>query len=239
MNIQLPRAVIFDLDDTILADAEASRKGWEQTFAKFGPRLGMDGQELSGALSELRRQLLRDQEWNQWAGLNPDESRRQLVDMTLSSRGLNEGQIANEIVETYAGLKIASMEAFPGAIDTLIRIREMGKAMALITNGQSGSQRGKIELLGLESLSLFDCIIVEGDFGVGKPDAKVFRHALEQLGAQPSEAVMIGDNLYADIAGAQALGISTIWVDWRGKGLPEGSQTTPDAIVRSVAELLA
>ena len=236
VNIQLPKAVIFDLDDTILADGLASRKGWEQTFARFGPRLGMDGQELSGALSELRRQLLQDQEWNQWAGLNPDESRRQLVDMTLSNRGIDAGQIANEIVEAYDGIKRASMEAFPGAIDTLIRIREMGKAMALITNGQAGSQRGKIDLLGLEPL--FDCIIVEGDFGVGKPDAKVFRHALGQLGAQPWEAVMIGDNLYADIAGAQSLGIGTIWVDWQGKGLPEGSQTTPDAILGSVAELL-
>ena len=237
VNIQLPKAVIFDLDNTILADGLASRKGWEQTFARFGPRLGVDAQELSGALSELRSQLLEDQEWNQWAGLNPDESRRQLVDMTLSNRGIDAGQIANEIVEAYAGLKIASMEAFPGAIDTLIRIREMGKAMALITNGQSGSQRGKIDLLGLEPL--FDCIIVEGDFGVGKPDARVFRHALEQLGAQPWEAVMIGDNLYADIAGAQSLGIGAIWVDWQGKGLPEGSETTPDAIVGSVAELLA
>lgn len=74
---------------------------------------------------------------------------------------------------------------------------------------------------------------------MGKPDAKVFRHALGQLGAQPWEAVMIGDNLHTDIAGAQSLGICAIWVDWESKGLPECSPTTPDSTVRSVAELLA
>ena len=38
---------------------------------------------------------------------------------------------------------------------------------------------------------------------------------------------MVGDNLHADIARAQALGIRTVWVDWEGKGLPEGQSHNP------------
>ncbi len=169
--------------------------------------------------------------------MNLAESRRELVALTLSNLGLDAGQTANDIAEAYAEIKEASLEAFPGAIGTLTHIRETGKGMALITNGLSRSQRIKIDRFGLKPL--FDCIIIQEEFGVGKPDPRVFQHALAQLEAQPSEAVMIGDNLNADIAGAQSLGIRTVWVDWEGKGLPEGCPTTPDSTVRSIAELIA
>ena len=109
--------------------------------------------------------------------------------------------------------------------------------MALITNGLSSIQRGKIDRFGLDLF--FDCIIIEEEFGVGKPDPRVFQYALDQLAVQPWETMMVGDNLETDIAGAQSLGIYTVWVDWKGGGLPEGSPTTPDSTVRSVAELLA
>lgn len=48
---------------------------------------------------------------------------------------------------------------------------------------------------------------------------------------------MVGDDLQRDIAGAQALGLFTIWVDWRSAGLPESSPVRPDRIIRSINEL--
>jgi 4-nitrophenyl phosphatase len=47
-------------------------------------------------------------------------------------------------------------------------------------------------------------------FVIGKPEAPMFRMALEQLGAQPAETLMIGDNLLTDIEGANRLGIATV-----------------------------
>ena len=80
--------------------------------------------------------------------------------------------------------------------------------------------------------------MIEGEYGIGKPDERVFRHALDQLGIDPSEAWMVGDRLEHDIGGAQSVGIYAIWVDWRGEGLPKSSDVQPDRIIRTLSELL-
>ena len=73
---------------------------------------------------------------------------------------------------------------------------------------------------------------------MGKPDKRIFLHALERLNTSPKNAWMVGDNLDWDVAGAQQLGIYGIWVDWRGEGLPELSLVQPDRIIRNISELL-
>ena len=84
----------------------------------------------------------------------------------------------------------------------------------------------------------FDRIQVEGDVGFGKPDAQAFRHALAALGAQPQETWMVGDNLLADIAGAQRAGIHAIWIDAHGNGLDASDGIVPDRTIESLDELL-
>jgi len=77
--------------------------------------------------------------------------------------------------------------------------------------------------------------VIEGEFGIGKPDRSVFEHSMEKLGANPQQTWMAGDNLYFDVGGAQDLGI---WVDWRRTGLPKDSKVKPDRIVHLISELL-
>lgn len=54
---------------------------------------------------------------------------------------------------------------------------------------------------------MFDYILIEGEFGAGKPDKSVFIHVLEKLDVAPQESWMIGDNLEHDMSGAQRVGI--------------------------------
>lgn len=84
----------------------------------------------------------------------------------------------------------------------------------------------------------FDHVQVEGDVGFGKPEAQAFRHALSALAVRPQEAWMVGDNLLADIAGAQRAGIHAIWIDAHGNGLDTSEGIVPDRIVQSLGELL-
>ena len=238
VSIQLPKAILFDMDNTILANDSTSPRSWERAFARFASRLGgLDVQEFVGAMNEIRPRMQGDPVWDQWARFNVAASRRELVALAFSRLGVNAGETADEVANAYAETREASLEVFHGAIGALKHIQEMGKGMALITNGLSSIQRGKINRFGLEPF--FDCIVIEEELGVGKPDPRVFQHALDQLAVQPSDAMMVGDNLETDIAGAQSLGIYTVWVDWKGGGLPESSPTTPDSTVRSVAELLS
>ena len=66
----------------------------------------------------------------------------------------------------------------------------------------------------------------------------MFLHALATLGAEPRQAWMVGDNLEADILGAQQVGIHAIWMDAGRAGLPDGTAVRPDRIIHSLSQLL-
>jgi putative hydrolase of the HAD superfamily len=85
---------------------------------------------------------------------------------------------------------------------------------------------------------LFELVLVEGELGFGKPDARVFRRALDHFGIAASEACMIGDNLEADIKAAQTMGLRTLWHDAYGTGLPQNAPCRPDGVLRELGELL-
>ena len=97
-------------------------------------------------------------------------------------------------------------------------------------------QRGKISRFSLAPF--FEWILVEGEFGAGKPDERVYRHVLDGLGVAPGEAWMVGDHLEWDVAAPQRLGVTGIWVDTAGLGLPGSSPVRPDRIIRALPELL-
>ena len=85
---------------------------------------------------------------------------------------------------------------------------------------------------------LFEIVLIEGELGYGKPDRRVFNAALAHFDAHTAESCMIGDNLEADIGGARELGITAVWHDAHGAGLPKQPIATPDRVIRSLSELL-
>jgi putative hydrolase of the HAD superfamily len=87
-------------------------------------------------------------------------------------------------------------------------------------------------------LPFFDTILIEGEFGAGKPDEQVYHHVLKQMKVEPAETWMVGDNLEWDVAGAQRVGILGIWLDIAGAGLPASSPVVPDRIIRSLDGLV-
>lgn len=238
MNRELPGVILFDMDDTILADDGVSEKCWRQVCQWFAPsieRLEVDN--LLNAIRETRRWYWSDLERNRRGSLDLRFARREIVSMAFARLGIDDEIARDELAESYTALRETSpAELIPGAIETLRSLRHHGVRLGLITNGSAKLQRAKIDRFKLESS--FDSILIEGEFGAGKPEQRVFLHSLEQLNARPSEAWMIGDNLHLDVGGAQALGIYSVWVDWEGKGLPEDSSVQPDRIVRTITELV-
>jgi putative hydrolase of the HAD superfamily len=105
----------------------------------------------------------------------------------------------------------------------------------LLTNGCSIFQRRKLERFALEGH--FELILIEGELGFGKPDRRVFERALGFFACRARDACMVGDNLSADIAGAQGAGIRGVWHDVTQGGLPCGAAAVPDAIIQSVCDL--
>ncbi|NUR57895.1 MAG: HAD family hydrolase [Catenulispora sp.] len=129
--------------------------------------------------------------------------------------------------------------------DGLAALRQAGWRLGIVTNGEAGNQLGKIERTGLDRL--VDSVAVSGALGVRKPDAEIFRIAAEGAGfASADGGWMVGDNPAADIAGAAAAGLRTIWVDspeaWGTRNpspQPPSAPVPADVVVGDVVEAIA
>ena len=105
--------------------------------------------------------------------------------------------------------------------------------MGLLTNGASDLQREKID--GARIGPYFDTTAISGDVGVNKPQPQMFEAILAKLGVQAPEAVLVGNSLVADVAGAQNVGIRTVWLNRTGK--ENRTETVPDAEILGLEEL--
>jgi len=117
----------------------------------------------------------------------------------------------------------------PGAEDFLRRVSAR-MPVALVTNGVSNTQRGRLS--GSPLTPMLSAIIISEEVGVSKPDARMAELALTALGCHdPREAVLLGDSLSADVGCARAAGIDSIWLAPEGKTSP-----LPTRVVHSLAE---
>ncbi|HEU4723721.1 MAG TPA: HAD family hydrolase [Candidatus Eisenbacteria bacterium] len=236
MNETLPRAFFIDLDDTILDDSGAARRCWPEACAAHRDELAsIASGDLLKAIERVRRWYWADADRHRVGRLDLDAARAHVVTMALAELGVDSPGLADRIADTYGALRDREMRPFDGAVETVEWLRAAGCRLALLTNGAGGAQRRKIERFDLARH--FDLILIEGELGFGKPDPRVYRRALDGLGAAPDETWMIGDNLDWDVAPPQAFGIHGIWIDHRGKGVPAGHAARPDRIVRGLADL--
>jgi HAD superfamily hydrolase (TIGR01509 family) len=83
---------------------------------------------------------------------------------------------------------------------------------------------------------LFDIIVVSDEVGWRKPLPVIFETALQRLGVLAREALFIGDRLDADVAGARAVGMTTVWINRDGATAPEG-EAPPDFEIRDLGQL--
>jgi len=236
--VTLPKALLLDLDNTVLAFDQAVVQSWTEVCRDFAPTLGPDVMPLPLLAAVLRA---RDDYWadpvrNHWGRHNVNDAHRAVARLGLEALGLRKPSAASDMTQAYLAAFDRTIAPFPGALEALRALQGKGVLLGLVTNGGAEAQRRKIGKFALDTL--VGAIAVEGELGFGKPDARAFRHVLDRLGVAPSEAWMAGDNLEHDVAGAQALGVHGIWVDWASVGLPEGSGVRPDRVIKGLMELL-
>ena len=234
MNKQ-PAAIFFDMDGTILDWQTGMEESWLASCEAH-----CDGSfvaaELHAAIRERRTWFWGDPERVRTGRLDLDAASREIVWHAFADAGLQGVELAHRIADDYRARRSAFLAPYPGAIETLTAFRARGIRTALLTNGGARSQRQSVERHGLARY--FDCIVIEGEFGAGKPDERVFSHALEAIAGRPETTWMVGDSLEVDIAPAVALGMQAIWVDAAGLGLPAEAVAQPHRVVRSIRELV-
>jgi putative hydrolase of the HAD superfamily len=229
----LPRVLLFDLDDTILRFSAGQPNFWLESLRHHLPEHGGHAL-LAAAIERESRAFWAPAERAFWGRQNMQQARRLIATAALSAAGL-ELELCQRVADLMTEQKEAAVHPFEGALETLARLRAHGHRLALLTNGCSAFQRRKLARHALEPL--FELVLIEGELGYGKPDRRVFEAALAHLGAEPRAAWMIGDNLDADIAGAQALGIHGVWHDAERVGLPASPAAIPHRVIHRLSDL--
>jgi len=138
------------------------------------------------------------------------------------------------------------------AVSTLASLRENGYRLGLITNtSDEDNTQALVDQGGLRPF--FDLILTSAGCGIRKPHPRIFQIALDHFKIQPEQAIMVGDTLEADIAGANNLGIYSIWITRRVGGSDpstglrqappdnseQGPTIQPKAAIQTLSELPA
>jgi len=227
--LYLPKAMLIDLDDTILDDSSNVDSAW----AEACKLADLPQEPLLEAIYTARDWYWSDPVRHKEGRVALRAASARIVEMAL---GPGNADLARRIANHYRDLRDEGIALLPGAVETLAELQKMGIAMALVTNGAALPQRAKVEKFGLADH--FAHIQIEGEFGLGKPEPAVYHAAMNAIGTTPEDAWFVGDNLEWEVAVPQSLGLKGIWVDRSGKGVPAGRAVKPDAIIRGLPDLL-
>ncbi len=119
--------------------------------------------------------------------------------------------------------RLTRRQLIAGAETLLKRLRAEGVKIVIVTNNTVEEQHAKLRHLGITSL--IDVLVISEEVGIAKPHPRIFEAALERVGCQCHEVVMVGDSWANDVLGAQGVGIRTIWLNRFGEPCPDKRMT--------------
>lgn len=221
-----PKAVLFDLDDTLWPIAPVILEAEQILFAwlrEHAPRVAQ--QFTIETLRQARLELLARQPEFQ---LDLGALRRAGLVAAFEQAGEDAGKVELAMTEFFAARNavIPYDDVLPG----LLRLK--GRVLVgSVTNGNAD-----LQTIGLARH--FDASVAAPGFGVAKPDPRIFLEACHLLGVTPQEAVYVGDDLLLDVHGAQRAGLRAVWMNRIGKLNELPDQVRPDAEVNSLDGLL-
>jgi putative hydrolase of the HAD superfamily len=149
------RAVIFDLDDTLVQTNAASTATWRRLAQEFAPHVGLAEDELHADLNRTRRWFWADADRHRTWRFLMAESAAEALRMALHERGEaieDDAPLLQGFADRYESIFFESLVLFPDARQVLDELRTRGLKLAMITNGGAEWQRRKIEMHALAPL---------------------------------------------------------------------------------------
>lgn len=128
------------------------------------------------------------------------------------------------------------IKEFPDVVSTLEQLKEMGIELAIVSTKRNDLIDRGLEMMGVSHL--FGIRIGVHDVRNVKPDPEPVLLALERLGVEKDEAIMIGDNSH-DIEAAHNAGVKAAAVAWSAKGEEHLWQFKPDYMLHHMTDLLS
>lgn len=128
-----------------------------------------------------------------------------------------------------------SWHPVPDAAQTLAALQQDGYRQGVLSNAANDADvQQLVDRAGLRSH--LDFVLTSATLGIRKPHPAAFSAALEAWQVAPDRVLMVGDTLAADIAGAQAAGIRSLWLQQNARPQPE-SRFVPDYELQHLREL--
>lgn len=206
----MDKAIIFDLDGTVLYTDELIKRSFIKVFEKYKPGYTLNEDELLSFLGPSLKET--------FSKYFPDE----MFDELLSYYHDYNHSHHEDYVYVY-----------PTVIETLDYLKAKGYPLAIVT-----TKLKVAAYIGLNTFDLnkyFDIVIGLDDVKFTKPDPEGILKAMEQLGI--SKAIYIGDNITDILAGKNA-GVETIAVKWSPKGFQHLLELKPDLMIDEMKEII-
>ena len=211
------RAVLFDLDGTLMDHDAARAVGLRARLNEWLPDLEAD--EMERPEKEWQRlEALHYDEYTRGECAFAEQRRRRVRGIrTMLGREPADELAADAWFESYLRHYRAAWRAFDDVLPALAALATAHPSVALgvVTNGEGEPQRAKLAAIGLNER--FRIVLASGDEGVAKPEAEIFALACERLGVGQEQTAHVGDRLDLDAEGAVAAGLHGIWLDRRGE----------------------
>lgn len=134
--------------------------------------------------------------------------RRQLKEFAIENI---DGQIFTDLLKNYYAISEEHWKLPEDTHPTLEMLKQKGYQIALISNAADAENVHR-QIRAAELDQLLDYVVISAEIGMRKPAREVFQKALEHFKIEPSNAIMVGDLLEADIQGARNTGMQSVWL---------------------------
>ncbi len=204
--------ILIDLDDTLIDFEAAQRQTFFETMTHFGVASSED------VFTEYR--VINNELW-----LAYERSEIKKADVFFLRWERFFKCVGKELTPTTVNSFFLQHLGehpilFSGAIE-FCRLLAKSHKLVVVTNGDSATQRMKVDNSGLAPY--IHAYAISDEVGAAKPNSRIFIEALKAVGASDKKAaLMIGDNIHADVVGAMEFGIDVCWFNPRRLASPIG-----------------
>jgi len=210
------RAVVFDLWNTI---AKWPHAEWAEIQPRVAERLGLSQEAFSG----------------RWYGELAHMRETGPISAVLEQFDLSP-EAAEDVLELRWAVTRQGVVPVPGAAETIAALRERGLKTGLITVCSEDVPRLWAET---DFHGLFDAEVFSASVGLRKPDPRIYRLALDELGVEPAEAMFVGDGANDELGGAERVGMTAVMLEVPPEELPgEVQPDWPGLRIKALPELL-
>jgi putative hydrolase of the HAD superfamily len=186
---------LFDLDGTLYSRDQLVAGLLAEQYEEFSRELShVDKQSFVARVVELDDH-----------GYQPKEA---VYDRVAKQYRLTDS-LQNRLLEHFWSRYDAHCQLPADTLNTLEQLKQDGRRLGIITNGQTARQSAKIDALNIREY--FNEILISESEGLKKPHPEIFRRAITRIGCPVEETVFIGDHPVADIDGARSVGMAAIW----------------------------